>query len=288
MRALVPRLLFPLLRPPRAHYHVLHLLENKYEEDQMKLAPALFHLYLHKLQVAPFSERFLIVLAVDCHRTSQPLQRLEEIVNFALGNLEKFESRITLVVLLSQMHLYKYSNRTVIDRFVRRAFELEERQDSGYTFYNLKLLILIHELVGLDHYSEALYRRIDFTKFKPLAIAMVLELFYEKKLEAAYPFTDELVDMFVACESFVPFADVHHLSYAIRKINNAKFKYVLPHLESASTASGSASRRTSAGARRAARARASSTRATRTCCWSSGEASSQNTGLRADLLPSSL
>lgn len=57
-------------------------------------------------------------------------------------------------------------------------------------------------------------------------MAMVLELFYDKKLEKEFKIIDELVDMFVACESFVPFADVHHLSYAIRKINNTKFRYI--------------------------------------------------------------
>jgi hypothetical protein len=30
--------------------------------------------------------------------------------------------------------------------------------------------------------------------------------------------------MFVACESFIPFADVHHLTYSARKIDNEKFK----------------------------------------------------------------
>jgi hypothetical protein len=30
--------------------------------------------------------------------------------------------------------------------------------------------------------------------------------------------------MFVACESFIPFADVHHLSYAIRKVTHPEFK----------------------------------------------------------------
>jgi hypothetical protein len=37
--------------------------------------------------------------------------------------------------------------------------------------------------------------------------------------------------MFVACESFIPFADVHHLSYAIRKINNLKFRYNSIHTQ---------------------------------------------------------
>jgi hypothetical protein len=57
---------------------------------------------------------------------------------------------------------------------VRRAFEIQEKEDSGYPYYNLKLLILISELIGLETYPEELYRKIDFKKFKPLTIAMVL------------------------------------------------------------------------------------------------------------------
>lgn len=42
------------------------------------------------------------------------------------------------------MYLYKYSNKEIIDRFINRAFEIEEKEDSGYTFFNLKLIILIN------------------------------------------------------------------------------------------------------------------------------------------------
>lgn len=62
-------------------------------------------------------------------------------------------------------------------------------------------------------------------------------MFYERGLQQTYPLTEKLVEMFIACESFVPFADLHHLSYAIRKITHTKFRYLPFHLESASIAS---------------------------------------------------
>jgi hypothetical protein len=48
-----------------------------------------------------------------------------------------------VVVLLNQIYLYKVGEENVVDRLVRRAFEIEEKEDSGYPYYNLKLLILI-------------------------------------------------------------------------------------------------------------------------------------------------
>jgi hypothetical protein len=51
-------------------------------------------------------------------------------------------------------------------------------------------------------------------------LAMTLELFCSKNLQNKFTLVDEIVDMFVACESFIPFADMHHLAYSIRKINN--------------------------------------------------------------------
>ena len=55
-------------------------------------------------------------------------------------------------------------------------------------------------------------------------LAMTIEIFYVRELQNKLKLVDDLVDMFVACESFIPFADMYHLSYSIRKINNEKFK----------------------------------------------------------------
>jgi hypothetical protein len=99
----------------------------------------------------------------------------------------------------------------------------------------LKFLIAIDTLVGLQHFDEHLFRRINFKKFRPVNIAMAIELFYQRDLHKKYPFVEELVDMFIACESFIPFADMHHLSYSIRKIDNEKYKYLLSDKGSAIT-----------------------------------------------------
>jgi hypothetical protein len=56
-------------------YHMLSLLESKYENEHIKLNPQLFPLYIHRLKNASFSERFLVVLAVDCFRTGQPQEQ---------------------------------------------------------------------------------------------------------------------------------------------------------------------------------------------------------------------
>lgn len=171
-----------------------------------------------------FSERFLVVFAVDAYRSSQPISTIHAVVTRAIMDLSLFQNRMSLVVLLNQLYLYKYDNKAIVEQLIRRAYELPESNDSGANFYNLKLLILTNEFLGLQHFPNDFYQTIDFRKFKPLTLAMVLELFYERGLQQSYPLTEKLVEMFVACESFVPFADVHHLSYAIRKISHPKFR----------------------------------------------------------------
>lgn len=49
---------------------------------------------------------------------------------------------MSLVVLLNQLYLYKYDDKTVLEQLIRRAYELPEGNDSGTNFFNLKLLIL--------------------------------------------------------------------------------------------------------------------------------------------------
>ena len=53
-------------------------------------------------------------------------------------------------------------------------------------------------------------------------LAILIEIFYLRELQKKLKKVDELVDMLVACESFIPFADMHHLAYSIRKINHVK------------------------------------------------------------------
>ena len=155
-------------------YHVISLLEGKFDEEQIKLNPKLFHLYLDKLQKMDFSERFLVVFAVDAYRSSQPISTIHAVVTRAIMDLSLFQNRMSLVVLLNQLYLYKYDNKPIIEQLIRRAYELPEGNDSGANFYNLKLLILTNELLGLQHFPNDFYQAIDFRKFKPLTLAMVL------------------------------------------------------------------------------------------------------------------
>jgi hypothetical protein len=56
-------------------------------------------------------------------------------------------------------------------------------EDSGYSIYNLKLLLAVDQLIGLESFGEEVYRAIDFKKFRPLMLAMAIELFYGRQLQ---------------------------------------------------------------------------------------------------------
>lgn len=168
------RIIPSLLAKQRRGYHVVSLLEGKHEEEQVKLNPKLFHLYLDKLLRVGFNERFLVVFAVDAYRSSQPISTIHAIVARAVKDLALFQNRMSLVVLLNQLYLYKYNDKPVLEQLIRRAYELPEANDSGASFFNLKLLILTNEFLGLDHFPDEFYQAIDFRKFKPLTLAMVL------------------------------------------------------------------------------------------------------------------
>ena len=69
---------------------------------------------------------------------------------------------------------------------VERSLQLPEPSEAGFSFYNVRLIIAIDQLVGLDCFPEEFYNKIDFKQFRPLAIAMVIELFYQKQLQDKY------------------------------------------------------------------------------------------------------
>ena len=85
------------------------------------------------------------------------------------------------------------------------------------------MLIALDALIGLHHFQEEDLRKINYNKFRPISLVMVIELFYQRKLQHKMKLVDELIDMFVETEPFVPVGDMHHLSYAIRVIDSIKF-----------------------------------------------------------------
>ena len=54
-------------------------------------------------------------------------------------------------------------------------------------------------------------RRIHYDKLKPILLAIAIELMYKNKFQGEMKLVDELVDMFVACEPFIPIGDLRHL-----------------------------------------------------------------------------
>lgn len=115
-----------------------------------------------------------MIFAVDAYRTSQPISTIKLMVACALKDLSRFQNRMSLVVIINQLHHYKYADKPVLEQLIRRAYELPEGNDSGANFFNLKLLILTNQFLGLDHFPDEFYQAIDFRKFKPLTLAMVL------------------------------------------------------------------------------------------------------------------
>ena len=61
---------------------------------------------------------------------------------------------------------------------------------------------------------------IHYSKLKPILLAIAIELLYKNKLQSKMRLADELVDMFVACEPFIPVADLRHLEHTVRKVDN--------------------------------------------------------------------
>lgn len=152
IRAISKRNSVGLLVRVRVRYHIPNLLESKYEEDQVKLDKRLFHLFVDRLKNGLFNERYLANLALDCYRTSRPVEVYHQILAFAIANLHRIESKITITVLLNQMHLYSIKDEDTAYKLAERGLNSKEKEDGATIHAELKLMILISKLLGLKRF----------------------------------------------------------------------------------------------------------------------------------------
>ena len=80
------------------------------------------------------------------------------------------------MTLLTQMYNYKYTDKETIVKVARTFLALPTDNDISY--FQIKFLIAVDALVGLDNFSEKELRQLNYSKLRPLQLAMVLELFY--------------------------------------------------------------------------------------------------------------
>ena len=179
-------------------YHLPSLLESKHEEEHIRLNPSLFHLYLCRLLKAPFNQRLLTILSVDCYRTAQPPSTFRTLVEYSLSHLQAFTSRNALVSMLTQMAHYHYKSEEEVLPLARRALELEEAPGAGQGWHSLKMMIALQQTTGIAPLGEEWLRKVDFSRMRPISLAMALEVLHTGGMGQS-ALAEELVEMFVAC-----------------------------------------------------------------------------------------
>ena len=177
----------PLLRH---RYHVLSLLDDKHNEQNIKINPKLFHLYLDKLTTQPFNERYTAIIIMDCFRTNRTLTEFKRVLSYVLDNLHQFKGRQSLIQLLLQMYRYQYNNKEDVMKVAKATFGVKEDIASSNSYFNMRFLIVVDQLIGLGQFSEEELRGLHFQKFRPILLAMVIELFYKNKLQGKMGLTE--------------------------------------------------------------------------------------------------
>lgn len=105
-------------------YRIDDILKKKtFEFVPFFYAPA-FHLYVDRFDKMPFDEKFFLAFIKEHSKLDKPIEQFNKITELASKNLDKFESYKSISFFLAYAHDIKYQNRSVIQAFVNRAFEL--------------------------------------------------------------------------------------------------------------------------------------------------------------------
>ena len=82
----------------------------------------------------------------------------------------------------------------------KKGFELLKKKQEKKSFFVIKFLIAVEELVGLDKFTDEDYSCIFFEGFKPLFVVFLLELFWKNNLQDKYVIAHEAMEMFLKYE----------------------------------------------------------------------------------------